>query len=224
MTTRRYGIFWAPPPDHPLWRAGCDWLGRDPESGAAQAVRPQRAAPRRYGFHATLKPPFALRDGRAPAELDDALATLAAALEPFPLRPLRVDVLNDFVALRPCEPVDSIHPLRALADACVRNLDPLRRPAGPAERARRGALALAETERTLLERWGYPWVFEAWRFHMTLTDGLPSEAPRDALLAEAADFFAPALAEPLRCDALALFVEDTPGADFRLARRIPLGR
>jgi len=223
VTTRRYGIYWAPPADHPLWRAGCDWLGRDPESGAAHAARPQRAAPRRYGFHATLKPPFALRDGHTPAELDDALATLAAALEPFALRPLRVDVLNDFVALRPCEPVDALHPLRALADACVRELDPLRRPPGPAERARRGAVTLGEAERALLGRWGYPWVFEAWRFHMTLTDGLPPGPPRDALLAEAADFFAPALAEPLRCDALALFVEDAPGADFRLAGRIPFG-
>jgi len=223
VTTPRYAVYWAPPSDHPLWRAGCAWLGRDPESGAEQAARPQRAAPRRYGFHATLKPPFALRERRTPAELDAALATLAAGLRPFRLRPLRVDVLNDFVALRPCEPVDALHPLRALADACVRELDPLRRPAGPDERARRAALALGEDERELLARWGYPWVFDAWRFHMTLTDGLPPGTPRDALLAEAADHFAPALAEPLRCDALALFVEDTPGADFRLARRIPFG-
>ena len=221
---RRYGIYWAPAADHPLWRAGCDWLGRDPESGTAQAVRPQRAAPRRYGFHATLKPPFALRDGHAEAGLDDALGALAATLEAFVLRPLRVEILGDFIALRPCETVEAGHPLRRLADACVRELDPLRRAASTAESARRSALELGAGERAQLERWGYPWVLDHWRFHMTLTDGLPAGPLRDALLAEAAAFFAPALAEPLRCDALALFVEDAPGADFRLARRIGFGR
>jgi putative phosphonate metabolism protein len=222
--TRRYGIYWTPPASHPLWRAGCEWLGCDPATGAPGRARPHRAAPRRYGFHATLKPPFLLREGRGEAELDAALAALAAALEPFVLRPLRVDMLDDFIALRPCEPVDAQHPLRRLADACVRELDPLRRPAGAAERARRAGLSLDANERAHLERWGYPWVFDCWRFHMTLSDKLAAGALRDALLAEAADFFAPALAAPLRCDALALAVEDTPGADFRLVRRIGFGR
>jgi len=58
---------------------------------------------------------------------------------------------------------------------------------------------------------------------MTLTDTVPAGALRDDLLAEASDFFAPALCEPLRCDSLALFVEDAPGADFRLVRRAPFG-
>ena len=222
--SRRYGIYWAPAADHPLWHAGCDWLGRDPESGAARAVRPQRGAPRRYGFHATLKPPFALHDGRTEAELDDALAALASTLEAFVLRPLRVEILGDFIALRPCETVEAGHPLRRFADACVRELDPLRRPAGAAERARRAELELDAGEREQLERWGYPWVFDRWRFHMTLSDSLPVGPLRDELLAEAAEFFAPALAAPLRCDALALFVEDAPGADFRLARRLGFGR
>ena len=224
MTTRRYGIYWAPAADHPLWQAGCEWLGRDPESGAVHAVRPHRAAPRRYGFHATLKPPFALRDDRDEAVFDGALTALAASLEAFVLRPLRVEALGDFIALRPCETVTAGHPLRRLADTCVRDLDPLRRAAGPAERARRAALDLDAREREQLERWGYPWVFDQWRFHMTLSDSLPVGPLRDELLAEAAEFFAPALAAALRCDALALFVEDAPGADFRLARRLAFGR
>ena len=31
--TARYAAYWAPEDDHVLWRAGCDWLGRDAASG-----------------------------------------------------------------------------------------------------------------------------------------------------------------------------------------------
>ena len=57
MTTR-YGVYWAPQPHHPLWSAGCEWLGRD--ASRPDKTWPPHAAtgtPRRYGFHATMKPP-----------------------------------------------------------------------------------------------------------------------------------------------------------------------
>jgi len=221
--TSRYALYWAPPAEHALWRAGCEWLGRDPESGASQPARAHRTAPRRYGFHATFKPPFALRDGVTAAQLDAAVDRLASELKPFALRPLRVDVLDDFVALRPCERIEAEHPLRHVADACVERVDELRRLPDAHERQRRANLQLGADERALLDRWGYPWVFGAWRFHMTLTNRVPAGALRDDLLAEASEFFAAALCEPLRCDSLALFVEDGPDADLRLLRRVPFG-
>jgi hypothetical protein len=106
----------------------------------------------------------------------------------------------------------------------VRLFDEFRRPPSPAETARRLAAGLDEQQRGNVDRWGYPHVFDQWRFHMTLTDSLADDRLRAELLADATRHFADALAEPLRCDGVALFVEDEPGADFRLLRRFDFAR
>jgi putative phosphonate metabolism protein len=216
---RRYAIYFAPPAGHPLWAAGCAWLGRDPEAGTGEAPRPHRVAPRRYGLHATLKAPFALRAGAGEDELLDAVAAFAASRRPFAMPALRVATLGDFAALRPAGALDADDPLRRLADDCVAAFDAWRRPPTAQELARRSAAGLAPAQQACLARWGYPHVFEHWRFHMTLTDGLADAAVLEAELAAARAHFAAALAVPLACEGLALFVEDAPGADFRLARR-----
>ncbi len=218
----RYALYFAPAAHHPLWLAGCAWLGRDPESGAAGASGAQRGEPRRYGFHATLKPPFALRDGVTRSQLLAALSRFVDERAPFAMPPLAVAVLADFVALRPVAEAGA--PLRRLADDCVRLFDDFRAPPSAAEHARRLATALDAGQRANVERWGYPHVLEHWRFHMTLSDALADAAGRDALRADATRHFAAALAEPLRCDGVALFVEDVPGADFRLLRRFEFAR
>jgi hypothetical protein len=218
--TVRYALYFAPPAGHPLWSAGCDWLGRDPESGATGAGGDHRVQPRRYGFHATLKPPFALRGDASPAELFAALDRFAGQCLRFRMPPLAVGALGDFVALRPVDPQANApgHPLRALADDCVRLFDEFRRPPSEPETARRLKPGLDDAQRANVLRWGYPHVFDRWRFHMTLSDGLPP-AILPGLAADAARHFAGALGEPLYCDAIALFAEEAPGADFRLLRR-----
>ena len=225
MTTR-YALYFAPAATHPLWIAGCDWLGRDPASAATAGGGAHRADPRRYGFHATLKPPFALRDGASRAQLLAALSHFADERAPFAMPGLAVATLGDFLALRPVDPdaTASGQPLRELADDCVRLFDEFRRPPLPAETARRMAAGLDERQRGHVDRWGYPHVFEHWRFHMTLTDSLSDNRLRTELLADATRHFAAALAQPLRCDGVALFVEDAPGADFRLLRRFEFAR
>lgn len=232
-TGPRYAIYWVPAADHALWRAGCAWLGRDPEQPhgprAAGLRDDHRAQPRRYGFHATLKAPMHLAPGSDGDDLSQAIQTLARAHAPFRMPALAVATLHSFVALRPRDSTEigAAHPLRRLADACVRDLDGFRAPPGREERAHRAARTdLGEDARRHLARWGYPWVFDSWRFHMTLTDDLPDDAPAGAcrarLVGEAQHAFGDALAGPLEGDAIALFVEDAPGAPFRLARRFAL--
>ena len=215
MTTR-YALYFAPAASHPLWAAGCDWLARGPH----------RADPRRYGFHATLKPPFALREGTARSRLLAALSHFVDERAPFEMPRLEVGTLGDFVALRPVErdAAAAGRPLRALADDCVRLFDEFRRPPSASELARRLAAGLDAAQRANVDRWGYPHVFEQWRFHMTLSDSLPDDASRGALQADATRHFAGALAQPLGCDGVALFVEDAPGADLRLLRRFDFAR
>jgi hypothetical protein len=218
--TVRYALYFAPPARHPLWRAGCDWLGRDAESGAIGHGGEHRADPRRYGFHATLKPPFALRDGASSADLIAALTRFAGRRRRFAMPALAVAPLGDFIALRPVgRDADARgHALRELADDCVRLFDEFRRPPSAAETAARLKPGLDDAQRRNVARWGYPHVFDQWRFHMTLTESLAPPALAD-LAVHATRHFAAALAEPLPCDGVALFVEDAPGADFRLLQR-----
>jgi hypothetical protein len=167
-----------------------------------------------------------LRDGATRSQLLAALARFVDRRAAFAMPRLGVAPLGDFLALRPIER-DATAPgqaLRELADDCVRQFDEFRRPPSPAETARRLAAGLDEAQRANLARWGYPHVFDQWRFHMTLTDSLSDDRLRAALLADAARHFADALAEPLRCEGVALFVEEAPGADFRLLQRLEFAR
>jgi putative phosphonate metabolism protein len=224
MGEGRVAVYLAPPADHRLSRAGATWLGRNPATGAAppQPDLPDIAAitaePRHYGFHATLKPPMRLAPGRTWAELVDATRTLAATIPPFALPPLAVADLRGFLALRETAPCP---PLGALADACVAALDEFRAPPSAAELARRRGASLTAAQDAMLTRWGYPYVFDDWFFHMTLTRRLTA-AERAVFLPAARAFFAPALAEPLAVTELCLFAQPSLDAPFVVAERLAL--
>lgn len=177
------------------------------------------AEPRRYGFHATLKPPFVLADGATEAVLAAALDAFAREQRPFDAPGLVVARIGRFVALVPGAPAPALH---ALADECVRVFDRFRAPPTREETARRQRTDLSPRQRALLDRWGYPYVFEEYRFHMTLT------GPLDAGTASGFETRLRELAVPVLGSALAVreiahFVEPGPGADFRLRRRYRLG-
>lgn len=221
---RRWAIYVAPRMDAPLARFGADWLGWDAQAGTARdgldlPGLPRRraelvATPRRYGFHGTLKAPFVL-DGE-PAALDAALAALAGGFAPFAL-PLQLAPLGDFLALVPAAQSPA---LAALAAACVTGLDRFRAPPDPEEIARRKPQALSARQRALLEVWGYPFVLDEFRFHMTLTGAL-ADAERAAVAASLAPMLQPILAAPLRVADIGLFGEDAAGL-FHLLKRFPL--
>ncbi|MXP63394.1 DUF1045 domain-containing protein [Roseomonas sp. M0104] len=220
----RLALYWAPEVSDPLHAAASAWLGRDAETGAAL---PQPGVPgldlhaltadaRRYGFHATLKPPFHLATSYAAARA--AAAELAAAVPPFALPPLRIADLDGFLALRVCEPCPALH---AFADACVRQLDAHRAPPAEAELARRRPERLSARQRGYLEAWGYPHVFEEWRFHLTLSCRLSGEQ-RPVLHAAANAVLAEAAGRPRVVRELCLFTQAASGAPFLIAERLPL--
>lgn len=226
----RYAIYFAPPREHPLWRIGCTLLGRDPESGEEIAQPPLAgigqdrfaaitAEARRYGWHATLKPPFVLAAGTRRAMLEAALARFAAHRPGFAMPPLTLADLKGFLAVVPRERSAA---LAALAADCVRDFDAFRAPPSEAELARRRRAGLDAAEEANLAAWGYPYVMERFRFHMTLTMRL-AEDERAAVAASLAPLLEEALAAPLMAAGLALYGEPAPGADFRLLRRYPFG-
>ncbi|MDW8445270.1 MAG: DUF1045 domain-containing protein [Acetobacteraceae bacterium] len=171
----------------------------------------------RYGWHATLKAPFRLAEGESEERLDEALQDFAAQRSAFPAPRLVVSSLAGFLAVVPAEPCP---PLSALAEKTVRAFDRFRAPPTEEELARRQAVGLTPRQQSLLATWGYPYVMDEWRFHMTLTARLPSEHEKPLRIA-LAERFAYALAAPLAFRELALYVEPAPGAPFRLLRRYP---
>ena len=221
----RAALYWAPAIDDPLHRLGSAWLGRDAEAGATLSqpavqgvdLHALTADPRRYGLHATLKPPFRLTGSYAALRAD--AARLAAAAAPFDLPPLGVASLGGFLALREAAPCPA---LQALADACVAELDHHRAPPDEAEIARRRPERLSAAGRHNLQRWGYPQVFGEWRFHVTLTHRLTPE--QEAVIRPAAEaHLAEAAARPRRVTELCLFTQPAPGEPFLIAERLPLG-
>jgi hypothetical protein len=81
------------------------------------------------------------------------------------------------------------------------------------------AAPLSERQRALLIEWGYPYVFDEFRFHMTLSSSL-ADAQERATLVAWWQARTNALG-PLLVDHAALFVEPAPGEPFVLWQRMP---
>jgi putative phosphonate metabolism protein len=225
----RYAIYLAPSEASLLWRTASQWLGRDaarnvalaqPEvpGYSAEQVAALTQTPRLYGFHATLKAPFHLDEVQSAVALCGALAQFAQERVAFALPELEVATLSGFLALLPKQRSAALH---ALADDCMAAFEPFRRPPEAGELARRRVAGLTARQDALLARFGYPYVLDQFRFHMTLTGPLePSDGAR--LRQWLGQHFAAALNEPIHVGDLCLFVQDRPDAEFFILQRFPL--
>ncbi|OBQ94819.1 MULTISPECIES: DUF1045 domain-containing protein [unclassified Mesorhizobium] len=227
----RYAIYFTPRQDEPLARIAANWLGRDPFGAptrpvegvgalSAAEVAFHTASARRYGFHATLKAPFRLAPSESEASLRAALDDFAEVTPPVVIPRLVVGQIDGFFALVPESPFE---PLNSFAGEVVRAFDRFRAPLTEAEIERRSPDSLKPDEFRNLCQWGYPYVFETFRFHMTLSGRVgPQESPR--LRAAIDSLFADVLQRPVPVDALTLFVETEPGAPFMVLSHHVLGR
>lgn len=226
--TPRYAVFYAPPPGDPLWEAGSSAIGYDAVSGAARPFPPDlpcpdtewqalTAEPRRYGLHGTLKAPFHLADGATEDDLLDAARAFASARPAFDLPRLRVALVGSFVALVGSEPSPRLDDLAA---GCVEAFEPFRAPLTAADRARRLGARLTERQARQLDRWGYPYVFEDFRFHVTLTGPVP-DVLRDPVRTRL-ERLCGGIANGLRLDAVCIFRQDDRQGRFRVLARVPL--
>lgn len=227
----RYALYFSPDPDHPLSAAAAEWLGRDAFTGkslplptvaglSAEELHALTEDPRRYGFHATLKAPFALKEGCSEAELITAMEEFAAETLAFEIPRIMIGQLGRFFALVP----DQVYPeLQSFAAHVVETFEPFRAPLTQADIARRQPERLTASERDNLERWGYPYVHDGFRFHMTLT-GQVDEGRAPSMAAELGRRFDPFCAQPLEIDGLALFAEPERGQPFTVRCRLPLAK
>lgn len=228
-TSSRYGIYFCPSANSPLLRLGSSWLGRDAATGESRnpelpdSIRHDKwmratDSPRRYGFHATLKPPFRLASHATYQDLRAALHAFAQSRSSFYAPPLAVNTLGRFLALTLTEACSDFVDLAA---DCVREFELFRAPTTELETAQRLRSSLSLREREHVLQWGYPYVLDTWKFHMSLTSSMHTES---ILVFEPylRDQFASACKQPLLVDSVCIFHEPYPGANFRILDRASL--
>ena len=223
MSTTRYAIYYAPDAHEDLHRFGSSVLGYDAHAGATCAqlcptnIEPSQwasltAEPRRYGFHATLRAPFRLRDGVSERDVLAAADEAAAVCRPFDLH-LQIEARNGFVALVPTAVPRELSNLEA---QCVAALEPVRAPLNEAELARRLAAPLTARQTDYLKTYGYPYVRDEFRFHMTLTGQLPEGLQADVLLFLRQAFAAQVGAKFQHIASVQVFRQSAPDVPFQI--------
>lgn len=213
----RYAVYYAPR-DGAFACHAARWLN----DGAGIIALPASAesltrGARRYGFHGTLRAPFRPANGISEKDIVTAVAALAARLRPVQCTGLHLENLDGFLALTPTGDTTA---LADLAASVVKATNPLRAPMTETDIARRRPDSLTPRQRALMDAWGYPFVMEEFRFHLTLTDRLsPDQIPLVTQALQA--YFNPVLPQPFCIEDLCLFGEDAAGA-FHLLHRYSL--
>ncbi|MEL7460643.1 MAG: DUF1045 domain-containing protein [Pseudomonadota bacterium] len=219
---QRYAVYYLPD-DDAFATFGAAWLGWDVDRGEAVphlAADVDLAAvtktPRKYGFHGTLKPPFRLAKSTTPEGLFAAVEGFAASAASVEVDGLEIATVGSFLALVPTGGTDG---LAELAGRIVTELDGFRALASEAELARRRAAGLTARQDELLLAWGYPYVLEEFRFHLTLSGRLDADGLA-ATKAEA-ERLLPQLPAPYHVRSIAVAGERADGA-FQTIHRYAL--
>jgi putative phosphonate metabolism protein len=219
----RYAIYYVSAPGSDLDHFGALLLGYDACTGEdlpfppdivqmAPHWRDLTRDPRKYGFHATLKAPLSLAHGTTEAELLVACEAFAETSQTIPVIKPVIDSISGFIAVVPAEPSAE---LERLAADCVRAFDRFRARLTPEDRARRNPSGLTPRQCEHLDRWGYPYVMEDFRFHMTLTGRLEG-GQREPVLTMLRKHFSAIGLKALAIDRIALFRQDNADARFRV--------
>ena len=217
----RYAVYFTP--SGPLADVGAAWLGWDVATGMAVA-HPQvvdlnpaelTETPRKYGFHATLKPPMVLRDGMTADMLQARLEEFCKSNAAVVLEGHEVKLMGRFFALTPKGDVTK---LKALAGSIVREFDDFRAAPSEQELERRRAAGLSPAQEENLVKWGYPYVLDQFRFHMTLSGRVDNGEP---LASAVSAHFEPFLPKPFELDHLTMAGQRSDGM-FQEIVRLPL--
>ena len=226
----RYALYYAPKPESALWHFGSTVIGYDAVDGSERPVpdyaasladrwRELTAEPRKYGFHATLKAPFHLATGVDEEALRAALRKYSQATSSALIDGLAVASIGPFIALRP---TGDVARLNALASDIVRAFEPFRAPITAADRERRLKSPLTERQTDYLDRFGYPYVHEEFRFHMTLSGPLHSD-DRDVMLTILTEVCGTQeIQMPTAINRICLFRQDEPSSRFRIVDSVEL--
>jgi hypothetical protein len=224
----RYAIYYAPELGSPLDAFGRTWFD-EKTNGNAKAIanlNPKRLAElsetsRKYGFHGTLKPPFGLNPSSSIESLLSAARVFARSLSPIEIPPLELAIIGKFIALTPTTQSAALEKLSA---ACVRAFEAYRLPLSDEQLENYKQNKLTVHQEQMLEHWGYPYVMEEFRFHISVTDRIDDPREREEIMDALEKVAAPILRKPVTVREIAVFSQ--PGLDQPMSpiERIPFGR
>jgi hypothetical protein len=228
---QRYAVYFAPEPGSALEAFGLRWFGDGADKSAAwpptvpgvtaARFRALVEGPRRYSFHGTLKPPFELNPATSEAALLEAARIFARSLSPVEIPPLELAVIGKFIALTP---VTSSAPLELLAAKCVRAFEGFRIPLTDEQAAHYQRNKLTVHQDQMLEHWGYPYVMEEFRFHMSLTERIDDIAERNAMMKVVEGMARPVVGQAIVVRDIVVFGQKDRGELMLPIARIPFGR
>lgn len=223
----RVAIFYAPASKSPLAQFGSEWLGWDVENAIdvkhpdipnlPAPISDMTTTPRKYGFHGTLKAPFKLHATKSLDELRTALRGFSHKTSKFTVGQMMVARLGNFVAIIQASPSTI---LREFAAMTVEHFEEFRAPLNEKDIAKRRKANLSQRQNELMLRWGYPYVFEEFKFHLTLTGKL-EEADAETTKNIIGEHLSDILNKPLEAVDICLYGERKDGR-FEIIERFPL--
>ena len=230
MASPRYAIYYTPPRDAPLTELASRWLARDAFKCERRApilldgfdpdeIERMTTGPRHYGFHATMKAPFELADGKTESELLDTLDQFAEARNPFEVQ-ISPQSLGEFIALRLDRPSED---MTALHSDCVTEFDDFRAPLSEEDIARRRRARLTPEQDARMLDWGYPYIFDEFRWHMTLTNRIKSDVTRTRAIDGLQGLFRDVCTSPHLVDGIAVYFQTDRDAPFHVLKRAAFG-
>ena len=180
---KRYAIYYAPIENCELDVFGKCLLGWDPYKGE-EITKPYPLklpnlqkfsrfvlTPKQYGFHGTIKAPFRLKDGYTYNDLENKVGEISKQIHSFHLNKLIIKKLGYFIALIPTNNLK----VNEVSNKFVEGLDYLRDELSENEIKKRNPIKLTSRQKKMLFKWGYPYVFNEFKFHLTLTSKLNIE-------------------------------------------------
>lgn len=223
---KRVAIFYAPGSQTPLANFGAQWLGWDVEHAKSvpyleiddlpEPIEALVATPQKYGFHGTLKAPFRLHENQTLDGLRAAMKAFSEQHRKFFIGQMKVAKLGSFVAIIQ---ENSSNEFANFASNIVMHFDDFRAPLRDEDIAKRRKAKLTPRQDELMLQWGYPFIFEEFKFHLTLTGKL-SEQNAKSVCDRLSDHLKPILDTPVEAVDLCLYGEREDGR-FEIIERFP---
>ena len=177
---KRYAIYYVPSENSELDLFGKCWLGWDPYKGVETTKSDLSKlpsfkkfsslvlTPKQYGFHGTIKAPFKLKNEYTYNDLENKVREISKQIHSFYFDQLIIKKLGNFIGLIPTNNLK----INAVSNKFVEELDYLRDELSESEIKKRKPHKLTSNQKQMLFKWGYPYVFDEFKFHLTLTSKL----------------------------------------------------